>query len=359
MITLISGDPGAGKTAYVIAQLLQQVALQRTIYVMGVPGLKLPFIPTPPVSDWTSLVAAEEDATIMHPHFTGFEEGSLIVIDEAQRLYRQRISTSRVPDHVAAFEYHRHRGLDFILITQYPTFVDKHVLHLVTQHLHIRGNWAGRTLLEWPQSANPESKTDRAMAVTRRYTLPSKVFHLYESASVHTKIERRIPVALYIVIACFLSSAFLFYYLYGNINARINPASSANALSLGTPQSTVTNQSTANGGLLSAKSDSMPLVSADFVPRINTRPESAPLYDQIRKPQSLPAVVGCVDYQKSCRCYTDQATNAFLTDSQCREWLKNRPYNPWVKQDDRSDRPVEHQKKDTDSKKPVSSGGSA
>lgn len=176
-ITLVTGDPGAGKTAYVVDWLLALSAAGRPIVQLGIPELKIPHSVPPPLSEWTYLAPLREDNSIQIPTFS-FPEGAMIVIDEAHFIFPLRVSTSKLPDIVAALPHHRHTGLDFILLTQHPSQIDVFVRNLVTQHIHIRGNWAGRSLLEWPQAANPKNKSDRDLAVTRKFKLPRKTFLL-------------------------------------------------------------------------------------------------------------------------------------------------------------------------------------
>ena len=54
-------------------------------------------------------------------------DGSVYFLDEAQNIYRPRSSASKVPESVAAFEVHRHKGLDFFLITQNPRLIDANI----------------------------------------------------------------------------------------------------------------------------------------------------------------------------------------------------------------------------------------
>ena len=109
MITLLTGVPGSGKTSKIVYELQKETT--RPIFVMGIPDLLLPHIPAPPVADWTVLEPAPEDPSIKRPSFT-FPQNAIVVIDEAQNVYRPRPSGSKVPDIVAAFETHRHKGIE-------------------------------------------------------------------------------------------------------------------------------------------------------------------------------------------------------------------------------------------------------
>lgn len=334
MITLITGTPGAGKTAYVVSMLeLELKRAWRPVFVMGIPELKLDHEVAPPVADWTVEEPAPEDPTLLEAVFT-FPEGSLVIIDEAQKVYRPRAMGSKVPAIVQAFEKHRHRGLDFWLITQNPTRIDSSVRGLVGKHIHLRSQWTGRTLYEWPETHDPDSRTDRDTAIKRRYRLPRHVFGLYKSASLHVKQQRRVPFAAYGL------AALLVLFVVGALAMRDRfglSDESADTSTKGPVKSSATVQASAEGGLLPAAALSASAGTAapagatvhEWKPRITSRPETAPLYDAIRQVKTMPIVAGCVAMADRCRCYTDQGTDAFLTAEQCREWLRNPPFNPW------------------------------
>ena len=140
MITLITGTPGSGKTAYAVS-LLMEMAGSRPIYADGVPELVIDHQPCPPVSEWTYEADDPASATGKKISFT-FPANSIVVIDECQRVFRPRSSGSKVPPEVAAFETHRHLGIDFILITQHPSLVDGNIRRLVGKHIHLCRHYA-------------------------------------------------------------------------------------------------------------------------------------------------------------------------------------------------------------------------
>lgn len=335
MITLITGTPGAGKTAYAVAQLAEVLQAQpRPVYVMGIPELQLPHEVAPVVSQWTETQPAPEDPTLHEAVFT-FPDGALVVIDEAQKVYRPRAAGSKVPDIVSAFEKHRHKGLDFWLITQSPTLLDANVRKLVGKHIHLRALWSGRKLYEWAECSDPESRTDRGAAAARSYRLPKRVFGLYRSASLHVKQTRRLPTAVYVFGGVVAIGAALAWHNYRTLAGAIDgsgkyaqgvaPGAGAAGPAVGGVPGGVLAPSGAGGG----QPAPVGVTVAEYVPRIATRPETAPMYDGIRQVKALPVVAGCVAMRDRCTCYTDQGTDAFLTGDQCREWLRSPPFNPW------------------------------
>lgn len=341
MITIITGTPGAGKTALAVSMLdeLIQAAQKsgeclRPIFVMGIPELQLPHEPTPTIDQWTFKEPAPEDPTLLEAHFA-FPDGSLVIVDEAQKVYRPRASASKVPDHVSAFERHRHRGIDFWLITQHPGLLDANVRKLAGKHIHLRALWAGRRLYEWSECADPESVSDRDKAIQRPYRLPSRIFGLYKSASLHVKQSRRLPWQLWVVGAAIGVSGYLGWGVYKRISGAIGgepvpvAAEKAPGGRLQVEAAPGAAQA-ARGASQAVAAKVAPGVTVDdWTPRIRTRPETAPMYDGFRQVRVLPVVAGCVAMRDQCRCYTDQGTDAFLTGEECREWLRSPPFNPW------------------------------
>lgn len=306
MITLITGTPGAGKTALAVAMMLEEQG-KRPFFVSGIPELKIEHQLTPPVEDWTQEVPTLEDPNFKKSVFT-FPPNSIIVIDEAQTIYRPRPSSSKVPPHVAAFETHRHTGVDFWLITQDPAFLDANVRRLVGRHVHLRATALGRYLYEWPEVGDPDLKTSRQVAASRRYKLPKKVFSLYKSATVHIKQTTRLPLAAYILIGVLVVAAVLAYRFFNRVEEVSGSKPSAIPSS---PSSSV------------SPSEKKPVTAsqyvAQYVPRIQSLAHTAPVYDEITKPVRVPVPAACISTASICRCYTQTATPYKTDDSVCRQ----------------------------------------
>lgn len=326
MITIITGTPGAGKTAYAVQQLSALIASGNTrpVFVVGIPGLQLPHELAPPPDEWVT--TAHDSATGVAFERWAFPDGSLVIVDEAQTVYRPRSASSRVPPHVAALERHRHQGLDFWLITQSPNLLDSNVRRLGGKHIHLRGTWAGRKLLEWPEVTDPTSRAERTAAVARSYKLPKSVFGLYQSASVHVVQSRRLPVRLFVVLFAALAVIAGGSYIARSLYFRTHPESAA-ASAIDVSDGSV---AVVGSGLGVPAHAGSVLRPSDFIPRIRNRPESAPLYDADRKVHQIPRVAGCVATADRCTCYTQQGTDAFLDVDVCREWLVHRPFDPFT-----------------------------
>lgn len=323
MITVITGIPGMGKTSLCLDMMLKERG-QRPLFVMGIPDLKVDHFPTPPVDEWTELRQDKDDPALMLPYFT-FPERSIVIIDEAQRVYRPRAAGSKVPPHVAAFETHRHTGVDFWLLTQDAALIDSNIRRLVGRHIHIMPTIMGRRLYEWPTIKDPESKTDRDLAAQRPYKPPRHVFKLYKSAEAHTKQPFRIPKPYYILGGCLIAASYLCYGAWNAIGGKITASDKTVPATVqgGAHPRTVTGQ--APLPIKHAYSDE------DFIPRNFNRPESAPVYDEIRKVQQMPVIAGCISSRKKCVCYTQQGTPIeLLDDNYCRKTADNPEFNPYI-----------------------------
>lgn len=319
-ITLVTATPGGGKTALVVQMMKEAAEKKRPIFQMGIPELKIPYIPTPPISEWTELRDDPENPGHKLPYFC-FPENSLIVLDEAQRVYRPRPAASKLPDHVAAFETVRHTGVTFIMITQDPGFLDSHIRKLVGQHIHlIDFGVLGRRYYEWPYAADPT--TFKSAPIKKKYTLPKEVFPLYKSSSLHIKRQYTVPPVLMLLGLMLFLLCVGAWYLYGSVNKKIQP-------------STPASQQISTGTVSAVPPGQKPEVEVDkllveFDPRITGRPETAPAYDALRVVKQMPQVVGCMQTKTLCTCYTQQATKALLDNMQCRKWLANRPFDAYA-----------------------------
>jgi zona occludens toxin len=319
MITLITGTPGSGKTAYVVGHIMLKAAEEgRPVFQMGIPDLQVPHLPTPPMDEWTYLKESEEEPGLMLPYFA-FPENSLIVLDECQRVYRLRPNGSKVPDHVAAFETHRHTGVDFVLMTQHPQLLDNHVRKLVGRHIHLRDvGMLGRWQYEWPECTDVGQF--RNAPVKKRYSLPKKAFSLYKSASLHIKPTRSVPPALYALGVALLAVAGFGWQVFGTIQGKISGDKPQAVSQLDAP-------SRESSGAINISSESLQL---EMVPRVQDRPETAPVYDALRVAREMPETVGCIRQDTDCTCYTHQGSRAIVSHAYCEAWMAgNRPFNPY------------------------------
>ena len=323
-VMLITATPGGGKTALAVQIMKEAVDAGRPLFVMGIPDLKLEHCTCPPISEWTEVRKDPDNPDLSLPFFT-FPPNSLVVLDEAQRVFRMRASASKVPDHVAAFETVRHTGVTFILITQHPNFIDSHIRNLVGQHVHLRDvGLLGRHYYEWPEVADP--KTFTTAPIKKRWKLPKESFALYKSASVHIKRNYSIPPAFLFFGFAAVVVALGGTYLYQSVRAKMTPVVPIVAAPLSTSPS---------GQVSASPQPSGPAVDPvaqllQFEPVVPGRPESAPAYDSLRVVKTMPMVVACLQSKTRCVCINQQGLDARLDTVQCKQWLDNPPFNPYL-----------------------------
>jgi zona occludens toxin len=353
MITLITGTPGAGKTAWTV-QELTRLPSQRKVYIHGIPELKLAHEPIYCTSELCDLCAGvvhyvesepvyNEQGELIQQGYEQFElvekhgepvllveewpewatDGSLIVIDEVQRIWRPS-NTGKLPDDISRLETHRHRGLDFWLISQGPHLFHSNIRLLIGRHIHLVAKWNGRSEYEWPECR--QNVTSRGDAVTRPYTLPKKVFGLYKSASLHVKQTHRKPLAFYGLFACITALLILGYLSYKRVSSHMEPAAVAQT------SAQPAQAGGAGGGVAAAIVPGQARAKAgfpDFTPTVPGVPESAPAYSELVKVVAAPILSGCVQTKKDCKCYTQQATPYPTTQQYCQEVIKNHRFNPY------------------------------
>lgn len=308
MITLITGAPGTGKSAALVS-LISELGKGRTLYCNGIPDLKIPHVELENPDRWPEEVP----------------DGAIVVIDEVQRVWRPRGPGSKVPDHVAKLETHRHRGLDFYIITQGPNLVDSNVRALVGRHVHLRDlGILGRWWYEWPETADNCRTAWKNAPIKKRYRLPKAIFSQYKSASLHVKPVRSVPWMLAVMVGALVVTGVMTWYAYKGISGKLAPVeakaspAAAVAAAPGAPMPTAP---AATVGPVDER--------VDFVPRIGGRPWTAPAYDSVRQVVRMPHVAGAICNADKCVCVSDAGERLDVSDSSCREWLNLPAFNPY------------------------------
>lgn len=346
MITLITGGPGTGKTAWLINELidLRKNEPERELFVHGVRNFtgmlheqifcksqlcdicrgneKLltweASLSTSSVdNDYTRYKYVEDWPIWKSP-------GSLIIVDEVQRIWRPRTGGSHVPAAVSGLETHRHYGIDFWLISQGPHLFDNAIRLLVGRHVHLVAKWAGRTQYEWPEcKQDVQSRVD---AVTRPYTLPKRVYSMYSSAEVHTKQQKRKPMSFYFSIFAAIFVIVAVGFATTRFKQKINgPVAGVAAAPAGDSPQSPGSFNSDHGSVYKTAVD----IQRDYTPIVPSLPWSAPVYQGLVKPVAAPRIIGCVATPDKCTCYTQQATKVDMDEGVCRLYLKERAFDPF------------------------------
>ncbi len=323
MITLITGAPGAGKTAALVS-MLADLGKDRAIYAHGIPDLTVPHVALDDPTTWPDTVP----------------DGSVIIIDEVQTVWRPSGPGQKIPDHIAKLETHRHRGLDFYIITQGPNLVHSNVRALVGRHVHLRDiGYLGRWWYEWPETADNCRTGWKNAPIKKRYRLPKHIFSSYKSASVHVKPVRSFPMALVVLAVALVGVVWLGWGAIQTFQQKANggplpnltdkPAKPAQAITVANMPPSDSNMKPSDGNMQQTAFIDDRIA---FIPRVSDRPETAPAYDGIRQVVNMPLVIGGACFKGACKCYTQQGTDAGLSDSLCRQWIENPRFDPYTPQ---------------------------
>lgn len=346
MITLITGAPGAGKSAALV-DLLSKLAAGRALFVSGVPELLVPHtdldqLAKSKTEELGDALEQYREASKNRGDLRGVNlwhllvpDGSAVVADEVQNYWRPRGPGQRVPPEVAALETHRHRGLDFFLVTQGPGLLDKNVRALVGRHIHLRDvGVLGRWWYEWPEVS--ETLAWKTAPIKKRYRLPKTAFKLYRSASIHIKPIRSFPMALVVAALALCGVGAGVFMAYKSISAKISPTQPIGPLA--------TMAAAAPGQAASRPARRAPEVDPRmaFTPRLPDEPATAPAYDHLRVVAVAPRIIGGFCRGGVCRCFTQQGTNAPISNTACADWIANPPFDPY-RMPDASARPAQRE----------------
>ena len=323
MLTIVTGTPGAGKSLFTLWKIKKEFrddvdpSEQREIYVNGIPELDYEYFGADELVDpekWYEL-----------------PEGSIVVIDEAQRIFPQRPPSIPVPNKCRQFETHRHRGFDVFVTTQDATTLDVHLRKLAGRHFHIKRTLGQEvaTVYEYDQyQKDPTDHFTKKESVSQApWKYPKELYEKYKSATLHT-VKKRYPLKLFII-----PVALLCIFLLGKLafNTLMEDKEVIEAAG-----DQVESDSGMPGGILEkmAAFDITAYIS-QFKPTVPGLEHSAPVYQKLFKARTFPKPY-CIIYQKShegpideaCMCKTQQGTAYDTADSNCRYWAHNGFFDP-------------------------------
>jgi len=312
MIYLHTGLPGAGKTLCTLVEVKVRAEKEnRPVYFFNITDLKLPWIELNNGTEWNTV-----------------PDGSIIVIDEAQSSFRPRHTGSSVPPYIAAFETHRHRGLDVYLITQHPKLIDANIRRLVGTHVHFVRAFGAAAVVrhEWGEvQEDPQARGD---STSKLIPYDKSAFDFYKSAEVHThkvRIPGRLIFLIFVPVVIAICGWIAFKSLSGLTEKKGLPdAVSPPARSTQVAQSQSNAQSSSS---TSHKTTAQWL--ADRVPRVPALAYSAPVYDEVTKPITAPYPAACASMGDRCRCYSQQGTVLELPGDTCRSIIEKGFFVDW------------------------------
>lgn len=244
------------------------------------------------------------------PWFTDASEwyklptGAIIVIDEAQRLFRPRGNGSAVPAYEAALETLRHNGHTLFLITQDPGLISAGTRKLCGIHRHMMRkfgtNWC--TIHEYVGVRDNVAKSRKGSQETN-VVYPKEYYDKYKSAEEHN-VKARIPWKILALVVVLVGAVgFGFYSAFAPRSGTTAKPSQAPASGAG-PSRPLTQE----GGGKYVPPQTAQALAASYQPRIQGIPHTAPRYDELTAPVKAPIVVGCWIQAKAATCITQQGT---------------------------------------------------
>ncbi|GHU14821.1 hypothetical protein FACS189441_5430 [Betaproteobacteria bacterium] len=318
MIYLITGLPGNGKTLYTLWHVKDRAEKEnRPVFYSGIPELNIP--------EWHELEKPEE--------WFDLPPGAIIVVDEAQSVFRPRPGRGEPPVHVSKLETHRHDGHDLYLITQHPALIDQNVRRLTGVHRHIvRTFGLNRAVIhEWGE-VRLDCERRRADSSKTNWNYPRNVYSLYKSAEVHTH-KRHVPKQVWYLVICLAVLGAIGFHLFTRAKKLTSDqAAQELGLSSAAPASVEFGNLTAlesrdRGEKRALSSDEY---IASFEPRIPGLPHTAPRYDELTMPTDAPYPVGCyIIAGSSCKCVTQQGTPFKSSVEFCENFLAHGFFKDW------------------------------
>ena len=315
-ITVITGQPGNGKTLYMMQMLdAEYKSGKRPIYVHGVTG-SLPDMVRP-------LLDARAWETV--------EDGSIIFIDEAWKAFGHLQDGARAPapGHVLALATHRHRGLDFVMTTQMTNQLFPFMRGLVGEHIHVDRKFGTGicTVYKWGELCDDtKSQAQRERSLSSTWSHPSALFGQFNSAVVHT-IKRKIPWRIALIPICLVLAIGLGWMVYAKMKAGDVTGAKAD---VGVADTASPSNAPHTGTALT------PVQWLQLqTPRISGVQGSQPIFDG-RRALAVPAtycvIVGNEEAgdMTACRCYTEQATPIEgVSPERCRTMARHGEYDPF------------------------------
>lgn len=316
MIHIHTGLPGHGKTLFTLWHVRNWAEQEgREVYYSGIPELQIP--------GWIEL----EDATQWHK----CPPRSIVVIDEAQRVFRPRGNGSATPEHVSAAETHRHQGIDAVLITQHPMLIDGNIRRLADKHRHVIRAFGAQyaTVHEWPQVMEQCQKPGaRKDSVKVQFRYPKEVYTWYKSAEAHTA-KAKIPAKVWFGLALpFVIGGLIYAGVQIVQDGVMGGAKTVEAVGE-QPAAAPTVPASGTNTRQQAGPKTTEQWLSERQPRIAGLPHTAPIYDSVTQPVRAPYPAACVSSSSVCRCYTEQGTRMSTPDSLCRTIAETGYFVAW------------------------------
>lgn len=332
-----TGLPGNGKTLNTIKELDEQAFAQnRPVYYHNVTGLK----PDKLRAEWYEF----DDPLKWYE----LPQDAIIVVDEAQGSlefprFGVRDPRKAVPLHISNIEIIRKNGHELNLITQDPRFLDVHARRLCNLHVHYWRAFGSTQIVRFvmPRVKDDVEKISGFKDCEKSIVkLDKRYFDVYESAQAKHHFKFKIPKAAWLLVGCAFALGAVGYSLRDRFMPEVDSLQADEVSAVSSIKSMVT-------GAVGGSSEKGPLSIDSYIamhkPRIPDVPSSAPIYDELTKPVSLPRTycvstvdeglierngdkmaVSVVDGRVTgCQCYTQQNTRLTTSFKYCLDVVQN------------------------------------
>jgi hypothetical protein len=296
------------------------------VYAHGFRNLRVPFVKDfPDPRKWREL-----------------PPGSVLYVDEAQNLWRSRSMGKPVPPEVLDLETHRHQGLDIVLITQAPSYIDSHLRPLFSEHEHLVawGNKQSRLFQFAECYDDVKSLGTRARGEFKVWDHPVAHYGDYDSAEIHTpkppvpwKYRMGRPLLWITGVICLAYAGWvMFDVFFGDPDPVVEKSA----------RDPDKKKPSMWSGAFAGAADARPTFAnlAQYLdhhrPRQAEMPWSAPAYDDrevVAEPR-LWCMASGAGGDRSCSCKTEQGTDYRLPLNRCERIARwGGAYNPYAKPD--------------------------
>lgn len=306
---LTTGGNGSGKTLFTLKDVRElQLKENRPVFYWG-------FTPKQPIHDFGWQPFEPEK-------WQDLPDGSICLVDECQDKMPTR-AVGRPPDWIQAIaKEHRKRGFDFFLITQHSMNIDSFIRRTIASpgwHRHMKASSMGdaSSELKWnyvhEQPEKPNSSKD---GEHRSRPFPKEVYDWYESASLHTAnkgIPRKVWMGIGAIVAAVVMIGLVIKsVIFAPQDLANNSQAAAAAQKAKEEKGSFLEQFMPKKDQSGRVGDKQPLTPAEYVaslkPRLPDLPYTAPRYDELTTPKSVPYPAVCMVMGDRCWCYTDQNT---------------------------------------------------
>ncbi|MBK3866677.1 zonular occludens toxin [Pseudomonas stutzeri] len=347
MLVIRTGKPGHGKTLNTIREVDQKAHAEgRVVYYHNINGLK----PEQLQAQWFEFEDPEK--------WFELPSDSIIVVDEAQGWFGAKDPRARPPEHITRFETMRHQGHEVHLVTQDPRYLAVHLRRLCNSHIHYWRVFKSSQLLRFESEVvveKVEVKTSFKDAEKKSLRLDKRYFGAYTSTNAKHHFQTKVPTKFILALCVIIVAAILVYRAYGRFGVEKQQAAMAQASA--EQAGSVVDQVKSSVDAFMRPGDkpdqqAAPMTAERYAalrtPRIPDIPSSAPIYDELTKPQTYPKLScvmssdqGYIERNRNryrviraggkgymCECYSQQGTWHKTSFSFCKNAVEHGYFDP-------------------------------